>query len=200
MRHLVCHGHKRVVRQTNPWAWPERFRNPVFVGLVSSTSLEKFMFKVKRCGESVLTTGFGTLEMPPALLASFRCMVEEFPLIEAANKADFSFASETDGFLPFGSEYAKLEGHPDLCERFCYWSIHADRRQSHPFSKSRFVQAASAYEAEIHSLAQGVVDAICEEFGASPLESIRSSSYMQLCVYGSCDPQQQGTQVCAGST
>lgn len=146
------------------------------------------MFKVKRCGESVLTTGFGILEMPPALLASFRRMVEEFPLIETANKADFSFASDTDGFLPFGSEYAKLEGHPDLCERFCYWSIHADRRQSHPFSKSRFVQAASAYEAEIHSLAQGVVDAICEEFGASPLESIRSSSYMQLCVYGRATP------------
>ena len=46
------------------------------------------------------------------------------------------------------------------------------------------MRAAANYETEMSKLAQQLLDAICEEFGVAPLACVRSSSYLQLCVYG----------------
>lgn len=142
------------------------------------------MVNVKNCCESVLRTGFGTIEMSSNMLKNFERLTVEFPKVDASIKSAYSDEHDTDGFLPFGSEYARIEGQPDLCERFCYWHTHASKRRLHPFGSGAFVSAAAAYEAEVSELAQQLLDAICGEFGAMPLASVRSSSYLQLCVYG----------------
>lgn len=142
------------------------------------------MSNAKSCSESIVKTGFGTIAMSQNMRKSFEKMLLEFRSVDAETKTSYSFDHDTDGFLPFGSEYAKTEGQPDLCERFCYWHDHALQRCWHEFASSPFVSAAASYEAEVSKLAQQVLNAICDEFGALHLPTVRSSSYLQLCVYG----------------
>jgi isopenicillin N synthase-like dioxygenase len=139
---------------------------------------------IKNCAEAIARTGFGIIPMTAAMTQNYSLLVEGFPEIAREIKETYSYAEDTDGFLPFGSEYAHVRNNPDLCERFCYWHTHNNRRQDHPFSQSPYLRAAAGYESEISGLAQAVIDGICKEFGAPPLTSIRNSSYLQLCVYG----------------
>jgi isopenicillin N synthase-like dioxygenase len=147
------------------------------------------MNNAKNCSESILRTGFGTVAMSSSMRGHFEQMLLEFASIDARTKASYTFPHDTDGFLPFGSEYARSEGQPDLCERFCYWHEHAAQRRHHEFASSRFMRSAAAYESEIGTIAQEILDTICEEFGAVRLAPIRASSYLQLCVYGASTPR-----------
>lgn len=142
---------------------------------------------LKDCCASVAATGYGTVEMSAELLQSYTHLLQEYWCVDLAVKEQYSFAQDTDGFLPYGLEYAGESSKPDLCERFCYWQTHHEKRRNHSFSTSSFVQAAAAYEGEISVLAQEVLDGVADEFGNEPLPSIRQSSYLQLCVYGASD-------------
>lgn len=146
---------------------------------------------IKNCAEEIARTGFGIIPMTATMRDNYSLLLDGFPGIEQETKDTYSFAAETDGFLPFGSEYAHVRKNPDLCERFCYWHAHSGRRQDHPFSQSPYLRAAAAYESEISRLAQGVIEGICYEFGAPPLASIRDRSYLQLCVYGQTPPPRE---------
>ena len=147
------------------------------------------MFNLKNCCESIVKSGFGIIEMPPSMLEAFRRVTTEFAHVDAIDKASFSFPLDTDGFLQFGYEYAKLDEHPDLCERFCYWHAHSINRQHHTFTASRFMEAIRSYETKIHVLAQELMNAISEEFDSKSLSSIRTSSYLQLCAYARSIPR-----------
>ncbi|WP_315138651.1 2OG-Fe(II) oxygenase [Achromobacter marplatensis] len=149
------------------------------------------MNQIKNCCASIARSGFGTLQIPDALLRNYRKIIDGYSSIPATTKASFSFAQDTDGFFPFGAEYSQVEGQPDLCERFCYWQTHQAKHQGHEFLRSEFFAAVSDYEAQISELAQQLIDGICEEFGASPLAPSRAASYLQLCVYGAQAPQVQ---------
>ena len=126
--------------------------------------------------------------MTMAMMESYASLIDGFTAIPEETKRSYRFDDETDGFLPFGSEYAHADTNPDLCERFCYWHAHATRRQFHSFSQDPWFKAAVAYEREISRLAQSVLEGICREFDASTFPTIRDASYLQLCVYGSGQP------------
>ncbi|WP_245644066.1 2OG-Fe(II) oxygenase [Paraburkholderia oxyphila] len=149
------------------------------------------MSSIQDCAGSIARTGFGTIPMTATMMESYALLVGGFSAISEETKQSYCFVDDTDGFLPFGSEYAHVKTNPDLCERFCYWHSHVSRRQSHAFSKDCYLSVAMAYEREISSLAQGTIDGVCQEFGAPSFPSIRDSSYLQLCVYS---PSQLGNQ------
>lgn len=142
------------------------------------------MNHIKACCKSVAQTGFGTLQISEAMLLDYKKIVEGYSAISPATKASFSFAKDTDGFFPFGAEYSSLEDQPDLCERFCYWPAHSSKRRAFEFTRSEFFAAVNAFEQQISELAQELMDGICAEFGATSLNSLRATSYLQLCVYG----------------
>lgn len=146
------------------------------------------MSQVKQCCESLIRTGFGRLELPSEALLDLNQLLDGFYKVEQTTKQSYSFVQDTDGFLPFGSEYALIETHPDLCERFCYWPARRAQRQEHPFSQSAFVHAAERYAAVLSQLAEQVLAALCDEFDAAPLPSTRAASYLQLCAYGELRP------------
>ncbi len=143
---------------------------------------------ILNCAESIARTGFGTMSMTPTMMESYALLIDGFSAITDETKRSYCFVDETDGFLPFGSEYAHTKANPDLCERFCYWHAHSAKRQLHPFSQTRYLSAAIAYEREICGLAQRLIDGVCQEFNAPSFPPIRDSSYLQLCVYGSSHP------------
>lgn len=140
------------------------------------------------CCESLIRSGFGTLEMSAQMLRNRNRMIECYTGIDESTKRQYSFPRDTDGFLAFGSEHAAVQYQPDLCERFCYWRRHAAYRE-HAFRKSDFVAAAAAYEAEISQMAQLLLNAVAAEFGAEPIPAVRSSSYLQMCVYAKTLPR-----------
>lgn len=142
------------------------------------------MTQIKKCCESIVRSGFGILQIPEAMLQDYKQIVDGYSSISDATKASFSFSQDTDGFFPFGAEYSSIEGHPDLCERFCYWPAHASKRIGFEFTRSSFFAAVDIFEQQISELAQELMDGICDEFGVSPLAPFRSASYVQLCVYG----------------
>ncbi|WLI06368.1 hypothetical protein PSH66_27965 [Pseudomonas sp. FP597] len=74
------------------------------------------MTHIKACCESIVRTGFGSLQISEAMLQDCKKIVDEYSAISPATKASFSFAKDTDGFFPFGAEYSSLEDQPDLCE------------------------------------------------------------------------------------
>lgn len=141
------------------------------------------MTHIKTCCESIARSGFGTLQISDAMLQDYRKIVHGYSAISQATKASFFFVQDTDGFFPFGAEYSLSEEHPDLCERFCYWPVHASKRTAFEFIRSDFFSAVDTFERQISELAQELMDGICAEFGVPPLASMRLASYMQLCVY-----------------
>lgn len=142
------------------------------------------MTQIKMCCESIARSGFGTLQIPDAMLQDYKKIVDGYFAISQATKESFSFAQDTDGFFPFGAEYSSVEDHPDLCERFCYWPSHAFKRKAFEFTRSAFFTAMDSFERQISELAQELMDGICDEFGVAPIAPFRSASYVQLCVYG----------------
>lgn len=146
------------------------------------------MTQIKACCASIARSGFGTLEIPEAMLQDYKQIVDGYSAISQAIKTSFSFSQDTDGFFPFGAEYSSIEDHPDLCERFCYWSAHASKRVGFDFTRSNFFTAVDIFERQISELAQELMDEICSEFGVPPLAPFRSASYVQLCVYGAQTP------------
>ncbi|KTC52783.1 2OG-Fe(II) oxygenase [Pseudomonas fluorescens ABAC62] len=142
------------------------------------------MTHIKTCCESIARTGFGTLQISEAMLQDYKKIIDGYSSISPATKASFSFKNDTDGFFPFGAEYSSIEDQPDLCERFCYWPAHASKRKDFEFIRSDFFAVVNAFEQQISELAQELIEAICAEFGATSLTSLRAASYLQLCVYG----------------
>ncbi|WP_338478433.1 2OG-Fe(II) oxygenase [Pseudomonas trivialis] len=142
------------------------------------------MTQIKACCESIARSGFGTLQLTDAMLQDYRKIIDGYSAISPATKESFSFIQDTDGFFPLGAEYSSIEGHPDLCERFCYWPVHAPKRLDSEFTRSAFFTAIDSFERHISELAQELMDGICEEFGVASLAPFRLASYMQLCVYG----------------
>ncbi len=143
--------------------------------------------QVDDCCRDVIRTGFGRIAIPLAALEQFERITGEFAALDGDVKQSYSFAEDTDGFLPFASEYARSPDRPDQCERFCYWHAHRARRTGHPFHTSAFVRAMAEYELAIHGVAQAVLDAICAAFGAEALGSVRAHSYLQFCAYAHAD-------------
>jgi isopenicillin N synthase-like dioxygenase len=141
------------------------------------------MTQLNTCCASIARSGFGTLQLPEAMLQDYKQIVDGYSAISHATKASFSFSQDTDGFFPFGAEYSSVEEHPDLCERFCYWQAHASKRKGFEFTRSDFFAAVEIFERQVSELAQELMDGICSEFGVSPLAPFRSASYVQLCVY-----------------
>ncbi|MGK9417358.1 2OG-Fe(II) oxygenase family protein [Pseudomonas cedrina] len=142
------------------------------------------MTQIKICCESIVRSGFGILQIPEVMLGNYKQIVDGYSSISQATKAAFSFSQDTDGFFPFGAEYSGIEDQPDLCERFCYWPAHASKRIGYEFTKSGFFAAVDIFEQQISTLAQELMDGICDEFGVAPLAPFRLASYVQLCVYG----------------
>ncbi|RFD33221.1 2OG-Fe(II) oxygenase [Pseudomonas sp. GL93] len=141
------------------------------------------MTQIKKCCASIARSGFGTLQIPEAMLRDYKQIVDGYSAISQATKASFSFSQDTDGFFPFGAEYSSVENHPDLCERFCYWPAHASKRIGFEFTRSVFFATVDIFERQISELAQELMDGICSEFGVPSLAPFRSASYVQLCVY-----------------
>lgn len=141
------------------------------------------MTPIKTCCESITRSGFGTLQISDAMLRDYKKIVDGYSTISLATKKSFSFKQDTDGFFPFGAEYSSVENQPDLCERFCYWPVHAPKRMAFEFTRSDFCAAVNTFERQMSELAQELMDSICNEFGVSPLAPFRSASYVQLCVY-----------------
>lgn len=142
------------------------------------------MTHIKTCCKSIVQSGFGTLQVPEAMLPDYKKIVDGYAAISQVTKTAFSFAHDTDGFFPFGAEYSNIKDQPDLCERFCYWPVHASKRRSFEFTQSTFFAAVATFEQRISEVAQELMDGICDEFGAARLAPFRSASYVQLCVYG----------------
>ncbi|WP_310387233.1 2OG-Fe(II) oxygenase family protein [Roseateles sp.] len=141
------------------------------------------MIDYKKSNNAIIGTGFATIQMSPELLANFTYLTGTFRTIAESTRTDFSFSGDTDGFLPFGSEFSIENRQPDLCERFFYWPSNLSKRLHHPFVQSSFMQAVQAYEAEISQMAEAIMREICVAFDAQPLNMMRSASYLQLCAY-----------------
>jgi isopenicillin N synthase-like dioxygenase len=148
---------------------------------------EDIMSDYKKCSRSIIGTGFATIQMSPELLANFTYLTGAFHTIDESTRNGFSFPADTDGFLPFGSEYSIDNHQPDLCERFCYWPSNLSKRLHHPFSQSSFMHAAQAYEAEMSQIADAIMREICVAFDAQALDTMRAASYLQLCAYSALE-------------
>ncbi|CAB3749989.1 2OG-Fe(II) oxygenase family protein [Paraburkholderia humisilvae] len=135
------------------------------------------------CARELIHSGWSINKLPIALQAHFWDALDLYANVGSDVKSEFSFPDHTDGFLPFGMEYAKATHQPDLCERYCYWHKDRRRHEAHAFSGSEFYRAICGYESGISEVAQGVLDSICGFFNVSDPVDIRNSSYIQLCAY-----------------
>ncbi|HEX2581710.1 MAG TPA: hypothetical protein VHL08_07015 [Dongiaceae bacterium] len=141
------------------------------------------MLKIRAAIDSLLKNSYATLDIPPSLQQKFDALSAAFDTVSPTAKQEFSFFDDTDGFLPFGSEYSRVPENLDLCERFCYWRIFAERHRQYPLSHSPFYEAVAAYDREIFPIAQAIMDGLCDTFAAPRQPSIRDSSYLQFCAY-----------------
>ena len=106
------------------------------------------MSSIENCAKAIAQTGFGTISMTETMMENYALLVDGFPCVPAETKHSYRFADDTDGFLPFGSEYAHTQTNPDLCERFCYWHAHVTKRQSVAMSSLDFVESNPSISAE----------------------------------------------------
>lgn len=138
---------------------------------------------IRLSASRLIRDSFVYLKMPDALISMFDLITASFESVESSQKQEFSFESETDGFLPFGLEYVDSPARPDLCERFCYWQARHQVHQKFSVAGTEFYNAVSAYELAINTLAQDLLDAICQNLGGSAQAAVRNNSYLQFCVY-----------------
>ncbi|WP_152554471.1 2OG-Fe(II) oxygenase family protein [Burkholderia sp. A1] len=135
------------------------------------------------CARELIDNGYSIIKLPVLLQAQFWETLDLYGEVGTAEKSAFSFPAETDGFLPFGMEYAKSTNQIDLCERYCYWHRNRHHHEAHVFSRAAFYRTIGAYEAGISRVARGILDTICGQFEVPSDIEIRDSSYLQFCAY-----------------
>jgi len=135
------------------------------------------------CARDLVDHGHSIIKLPVTLQEYFWETLDLYDQVEPVAKSEFSFPSDTDGFLPFGMEYAKSTNQIDLCERYCYWHKNRALHEGRAFSRSEFYRAIAGFESGISEIAQRVMDTICGLFDTSDTVDIRGSSYLQFCAY-----------------
>ncbi|OIQ73928.1 hypothetical protein GALL_444340 [mine drainage metagenome] len=65
------------------------------------------MKNLKDCCASLAASGYGTVAMSTTMMQSDSRLLQEYRGVDSATKARYSFAQDTDGFLPYGLEYAQ---------------------------------------------------------------------------------------------
>ncbi|MFT0168414.1 hypothetical protein ACLKMY_05190 [Paraburkholderia mimosarum] len=70
------------------------------------------MSDIQSCAEAIARTGSGIIPMTMAMMESYASLIDGFPAIPEETKRSYRFDDETDGFLPFGSEYAHADTKP----------------------------------------------------------------------------------------
>ncbi|NVD97982.1 2OG-Fe(II) oxygenase family protein [Massilia sp. BJB1822] len=136
-----------------------------------------------KCSQELIDHGYSILTIPVHLQKDFWKTVELYPTISGTSKHEFAYPDRTDGFMPFGMEYANSTNNVDLCERFCYRDKYRSDHRQHPFADHQFYRHIVDFESGISAIAERVLENIMLKFSiAEPLET-RSSSYLQFCAY-----------------
>jgi hypothetical protein len=135
------------------------------------------------CARALILDGYCTIKVPAHLTREFWRIVDcrlNIPLID---KESFSFPDNTDGFLPYGMEYARSTKRVDLCERFCYRHKYRLAHSMHSFSRSPMYEAVVQCETALWEIAGQVLNAVIALCDSTETVEIRDSSYLQLCSY-----------------
>jgi hypothetical protein len=136
-----------------------------------------------RCSKELIDQGYSILTIPVHLQQDFWGAIELYSSIPNPCKDAFSYPDKTDGFMPFGMEYANSTNNVDLCERFCYRDKYRSDHRYHSFSDHQFYRHVVGFESGISAIAEQILENIMQKFSvAEPIE-IRSSSYLQFCSY-----------------
>lgn len=132
----------------------------------------------------IIRQGYAVMPMPADLRQAFTAVPSEVARLSDSDKAAFSFPSQLDGFLPFGSEHAEGKpDHPDLCERFCYFRKNMSVHLQHTIAAGPFYQAVVAYEEAAAALTTTLLDALFSRLGGTAPKAPGGDSYVQLCRY-----------------
>lgn len=135
------------------------------------------------CSQELIDRGYSILALPVHLQKDFWKAVELYPTIDPASKQAFSYPDKTDGFMPFGMEYANSTNNVDLCERFCYRDRYRAEHRDHAFADHQFYRHVVDYESGISAIAERVLASVLGQFEVpEPIET-RGSSYLQFCAY-----------------
>ncbi|WP_077444176.1 2OG-Fe(II) oxygenase family protein [Rhodanobacter sp. C05] len=142
------------------------------------------MNEISRVVDGLLENGYAVFSMPPTLREAFRLIPAGLAEISEDEKQQFCFPEQLDGFLPFGSEYAANNpGHPDLCERFCYFQKYRALHARYPTASTSFYRAIVAYEQAAAALSNVVLDAVFARLGGTAPKAPGDDSYIQVCRY-----------------
>lgn len=136
-----------------------------------------------KCAENLIEHGYSVIRLPVYLQREFWDAIDVYPVIPRDLKGQFSYPERTDGFMPFGMEYANSTNNVDLCERFCYRDKHRLDHRNWSFSDHPFYRHIAGFESGISAMAEQVMEQIERKFSyAEPIET-RRSSYLQFCAY-----------------
>jgi len=137
----------------------------------------------EKCAQELIDHGYSLLPIPEYIQRDFWEAVELYPSISKQNKDEFSYPDRTDGFMPFGMEYASTSGKVDLCERFCYRVKYRSDHRHHPFASHQFYRHVVDFESGLSAISERILESIQRKFSIlEPIET-RSSSYLQFCAY-----------------
>ena len=151
--------------------------------LEHTRQIEIFRIDYNKCSQELIDQGYSILTTPVHLQKDFWGAIELYSTIPNFSKNEFSYPDKTDGFMPFGMEYANSTNNVDLCERFCYRDKYRSDHRHHPFSDHQFYRHVVDFESGISAIAERVLEHIMQQFSvAEPIET-RSSSYLQFCSY-----------------
>ena len=70
------------------------------------------MKNLNDCCASLAASGYGTVAMSKTMMQSDSRLLREYRGVDSATKARHRFAQDTDGFLPYGLEYAQDKSKP----------------------------------------------------------------------------------------
>lgn len=144
------------------------------------------MSVAKMAAADVVTQGYATIPMPDDLKSNFKELVDRYARLAEGDKRDFEYPGLCDGFLPFGSEHAQNNpGHPDLCERFCYWRKNGNVHAKSALAASSFYKAVAYYESSMAKLGHEIFAETCRLIGSEARPPGLLDSYLQLCHYDS---------------
>lgn len=135
------------------------------------------------CARALILDGYCTIAVPALLTREFWRIVKCHADIPLIDKESFSFPSNTDGFLPYGMEYARSTKRVDLCERFCYRHKHRLAHSVYSFSRSPMYEAVVQCETALWEIAGQVLNAVIAICDSLETLAIRDNSYLQLCSY-----------------
>lgn len=133
--------------------------------------------------DSLVNRSYAILTVGPNLARYLEKMQIEMAAVQQPERAQFSFVSRTDGFMPSGMTFARDAEKVDLCETFNFWHCYRSTHAKFSFSRGALYDTFSRAEAIFFETASEVVRMWSCRFNYVYPIDFRNDSFVQLNVY-----------------